>query len=146
MNAIFTSKEAKNRLADVFRAAMSGEAIITNHGKPLYRVVPMLDGEERENAQDRLDRVKHHISCEVLARHSLKAIRERSLLNLKRWREKGSWNPAYTEWLDILERADDQELIKIMVGLDELSNRLRQSMPFVGMLDQETSRRLREEA
>ena len=33
-----------------------------------------------------------------------------------------------------------------MVGSDERANRLRQSMPFIGMLPEEVSRRLREEA
>lgn len=86
------------------------------------------------NSHDRLDALKHRISCEVLRRFALNVIRERSRANLLRWQSLGSWGPTYKEWLGIIDSNDDQLLTKCMESLDENSNRLRQSIPYVGML------------
>jgi hypothetical protein len=86
--------------------------------------------------KDDLDNMKHRISCEVLSRFPVNTIRERSKENLQRWRSQGTWSKSYDEWLGVLESPDDLDLISIMVGTSERSKRLRQSMPYVGMLDQ----------
>ena len=68
------------------------------------------------------------------------------LANLHRWRRQGAWVSAYDEWRGIAERGDDGELFATMLGRDDDATRLRQSMPFVGLLSQEEVRRLHEEA
>jgi prevent-host-death family protein len=142
----FTAKDAKNRLGEVFRMALAEPVLITNHGKPVVRVISALHDPIPENAQDRLDRVKHQLSCEVLSRFPVVEIKRRSLENLARWRSQGVWNLAYEQWTQILENPDDHALISYMVGMDERSNQLRQSMPYVGLVDQVTVRRIREKA
>jgi len=73
-------------------------------------------------------------------------IRAQILGNLHRWHRQGAWVSAYDEWRDIATRADDGELFAAMLGRDDNAMRLRQSMPFVGLLAQAEVRRLHEEA
>lgn len=144
----YTAKEAKNRLGEVLRSAMAGPVEITNHGTPIVRILSIAEMNKLQqvrNQQDVLDQIKHRISCEVLARFSTQQIREKALSNLQRWKENGTWGLAYEEWLAVLENPDDKELIACMVGLSERSNRLRQSMPYVGLLDKSIVRKLNEE-
>lgn len=91
----------------------------------------------KDNPHDRLDALKHQLSCEVLSRFPLSVIRDHARANLMRWKDQGSWGPTYEEWLAILDSNDDQVLKKCMESLDENSNRMRQSIPYVGMLPQE---------
>jgi antitoxin component of MazEF toxin-antitoxin module len=93
-----------------------------------------------------LDALKRSIALEVAARHSAGEIRARAAANLKRWKRAGVWCSAYDEWQDIVSRADDGRLYAAMLGQDERADRLRQSIPFVGMLPDEVLERLREEA
>jgi len=93
-----------------------------------------------------LDALKRAIAFEVASRYSPQQIRSRSLANLDRWERHGVWCDAYGEWRDILSSSDDGKLYAAMLGQDDRSNRLRQSMPFVGMLPQDVLGRLREEA
>lgn len=90
-----------------------------------------------------LDDLKLAISMEVVSRFSLTEIRKKSMANLVRWKKQGTWGPAYAEWRDLLAR-DDAVLIKTMVGRDDRSNRLRQSMPYVGLLPKDVVEALRE--
>jgi hypothetical protein len=60
--------------------------------------------------------------------------------------EAGDLGPTYDEWLGIAKSEDDAELFSVMLGRDENTVRLRQSMPFVGLLPQEQVRKLHEEA
>lgn len=83
-----------------------------------------------------LNQVKHRISCEVLSRFPLPEIRIKAFDNLARWKSQGTWGQAYDDWLDILENGDDLMLTAAMIGSSERSEELRQSMPYVGMLDQ----------
>ena len=98
------------------------------------------------NAQEALDRLKRAIAFEVVRRHSPGAIRRHSLANLSRWKSQGTWSTAYDEWRGILASRDDGELFKAMLGADERANRLRQSMPYAGLLPREVVERLNEEA
>jgi hypothetical protein len=56
------------------------------------------------------------------------------------------WVSAYDEWRELAQQEDDGALFAAMLGRDENAVRLRQSMPFVGLLSQEEVRRLHEEA
>jgi antitoxin component of MazEF toxin-antitoxin module len=94
----------------------------------------------------KLDTLKRGIALEVIARHSPAEIRQRSLANLERWKRAGVWCGAYDEWRDIARANDDGELFAAMLGQDDRANRIRQSMPFVGMLPANVLARLREEA
>jgi hypothetical protein len=95
------------------------------------------------NKHDILDEIKHRLSCEVLSRFTLPAIRAHALRNLARWKAQGTWGPAYDQWITIIETNDDSILILSMTGLDQESNRLRQSIPYVGMLDQSSVKEIK---
>lgn len=141
----FTSKEAKNDIGKVFRAAQSTQVVITDRGTPVLSIAPFKPADYRSdgnNQHDSLDHMKHRISCEVLSRFPLSTIRDRSRENLKRWFDQGTWGQPYDEWMKIIDSNDDLALISRMVGLDEDSNRLRQSMPYVGMLEQSLVRNI----
>jgi antitoxin component of MazEF toxin-antitoxin module len=93
-----------------------------------------------------LDELKRSIALAVVRQFTPREIRAQILANLHRWRGQGAWVSAYDEWKDIAERGDDGELFAAMLGRDDKATRLRQSMPFVGLLPQEDVRRLHEEA
>lgn len=93
-----------------------------------------------------LDRLKHGIALETVRHFSAQQIRAKILANLHRWKAHGSWVSAYDEWKAIAQSGNDGALYAAMIGQDEEANRLRQSMPFVGLLPKEEVRRLNEEA
>jgi hypothetical protein len=93
-----------------------------------------------------LDERKRLLSVAVVRRCTSQEIRAQSLANLYRWKRQGTWVSAYDEWTAILERGSDGELFAAMLGRDDQSNRLRQSMPYVGLLPQEEVKRIYEEA
>lgn len=144
----YTAKEAKNRLGEVFRAALREPVVITQHGKPAICIMSidnsLIQRAASSNTQDVLDDIKHRISCEVLASFPIGTIKDRSRENIARWRRNGTTGLAYEEWLDIIDSDDDGKLINAMVGLNENSNRLRQSIPYVGMLHKSLVRELNE--
>jgi hypothetical protein len=92
-----------------------------------------------------LDERKRLLAVAVVREFSPRQIRAQSLANLHRWKSQGTWIPAYDEWQQILERDSDGALFVAMLGRDEDSNRLRQSMPFVGLLSQEQVKSIYEE-
>ena len=91
-----------------------------------------------QNAQIELDAMKLAIAVKVVSRFTPEEIRKKSLQNLANWKAISSWVPAYDEWSAILNSGNDELLIKTMTGADENSNRLRQSMPYVGLLRKST--------
>lgn len=93
-----------------------------------------------------LDRLKHSLALETVRRFSARQIRAKVLANLHRWKAQGSWVSAFDEWKKIAASGDDGALYAAMIGQDEESNRLRQSMPFVGLLPKDVVRRMNEEA
>ncbi len=97
------------------------------------------------NTQTKLDSIKHKISCSVLANFPLHEIKAQAKANIARWRANGVVSCAYDEWSAIIDNADDTKMIAAMVGLDENNNRLRQSIPYVGMLPKSLVRKLNEE-
>ncbi len=94
----------------------------------------------------KLDELKRSIALAVVRDFAPAQIRAQILANLYRWRKQGAWVSAYDEWHDIAMRGDDGELVAMMLGPDDTATRLRNSMPFVGLLPQSEVRRLREEA
>jgi hypothetical protein len=93
-----------------------------------------------------LDELKRSIALAVVRDFTAAQIRGQILANLHRWRKQGVWVSAYDEWRDIARRGNDGELFAAMLGHDDTATRLRESMPFVGLLPQSEVRRLHEEA
>jgi antitoxin component of MazEF toxin-antitoxin module len=93
-----------------------------------------------------LDELKLEMALEVVRRFSARQIRAKILANLHRWKSRGSWVGAYDEWRALASSGDDGALFAAMLGRDETAERLRQSMPFVGLLPREEVRRLNEQA
>ncbi len=99
-----------------------------------------------QGGHDSLDRLKLAIALEVVRRFSAAQIRAQILANLHRWKSNGSWVGAYDEWQAIAASRSDGALFAAMLGRDEQAERLRQSMPFVGLLPKDEVRKLNEEA
>jgi hypothetical protein len=93
-----------------------------------------------------LDELKRSLSLAVIRRYTPQEIRAQGLANLYRWKAQGMWVSAYDEWTAILEKEGDGALFAAMLGRDDNSIRLRQSMPYVGLLSQEEVKKLYEEA
>jgi hypothetical protein len=93
-----------------------------------------------------LDELKRSFAVAVVGGFTPRQIRAQMLANLHRWKSQGTWGPAYDEWLDIAQSEDDGALFAVMLGRDDNAVRLRQSMPFVGLLSREVLRKLNEEA
>ena len=94
----------------------------------------------------KLDELKRSLSLAVIRRCTPQEIRAQSLANLYRWKKLGAWVSAYDEWTEILQKGTDGELFAAMLGRDDNSVRLRQSMPYVGLLSQEEVKQIHEEA
>lgn len=97
-------------------------------------------------APAQLDGLKRSIALAVVRDFTSAQIRAQILANLHRWRNQGVWVSAYDEWYDIAAKGDDGALFAAMLGRDDDATRLRESMPFVGLLPQSEVRRLHEEA
>jgi antitoxin component of MazEF toxin-antitoxin module len=97
-------------------------------------------------SHQQLDELKRLLSVAVVRRCTSREIRAQILANLSRWERQGVWNSAYDEWRAIAASEDDGLLFAMMLGRDEESTRLRQSMPYVGLLPENEVRALYEEA
>jgi antitoxin component of MazEF toxin-antitoxin module len=97
-------------------------------------------------SHQQLDELKRLLSVAVVRRCTSREIRAQILANLVRWERQGVWNSAYDEWRAIAKAEDDGLLFAAMLGRDEDSVRLRQSMPYVGLLPEAEVRTLYEEA
>jgi antitoxin component of MazEF toxin-antitoxin module len=93
-----------------------------------------------------LDQLRHALSLAVIRRCTPREIRAQILANVHRWERQGVWVSAYEEWRQIAQSDDDGLLFAAMLGRDEEAVRLRQSMPYVGLLPQAEVRKLHEEA
>lgn len=96
----------------------------------------------KKNPHQLLDDLKLSLSQATLRLADVTTIRSKSVANLQRWRERGTWGPAYDEWLDLMLHASDDHILQIMTGEDERANRLRQSFPYVGIVEEETRLKL----
>lgn len=143
----FTAEDAKNHLAEVVRAALRAPAVITVRGDLAAQVMSIeaIDPLAVANVQDALDVVKHRLSCAILATFSLTEIKRRALENIERWRASGVSGGAYDEWVAIIRSGNDLAMIAAMVSLDQKSNQLRQSIPYVGMLPKSMVKQFNEE-
>lgn len=90
-----------------------------------------------------LDQMKAAFAAEVWRRFTPAQIRQKSIQNLQRWRDQGTWGQAYEDWCAILQAEDDGPLQHAMLGTDERANQLRQSPPYVGMLPQDLVEQIR---
>jgi antitoxin component of MazEF toxin-antitoxin module len=93
-----------------------------------------------------LDELRLALSLAVVRSHTPREIRAQILANLHRWERQGTWVSAYDEWRRIAQSEDDGVLFAAMLGRDEDAVRLRQSMPYVGLLSQAEVRALHEKA
>ncbi|PRC92008.1 hypothetical protein [Solimicrobium silvestre] len=96
------------------------------------------------NAQVSLDAFKLRLAQEIIRQVEFSDIREKSLANLSRWKLNGVWSSAYDEWEQLMKSGSEAKIMAIMIGQDEDANRLRQSAPYTGLLDQQTVERVRE--
>jgi hypothetical protein len=87
-------------------------------------------------SHDTLDELKRSIALAVVRSFTARQIRAQILANLHRWKSQGVWVSAYDEWRELAQQEDDGPLFAAMLGHDENAVRLRQSMPFVGLLSQ----------
>lgn len=94
------------------------------------------------NRHEKLDQLKLLTAIAVLEQTDMPTIRAHSLSNLDRWNAKGVWVSAHDEWRALMTSGTDKEVVAAMTGLDQNSNRLRQSPPYVGLIKQETRRAL----
>lgn len=93
-----------------------------------------------------LDELRVAVSLAVVRHCTPREIRAKSLANLHRWQSQGTWVSAFGEWQEIINSNDDGRLYAAMLSRDENSTRLRQSMPYVGLLPQAVVKKLYEEA
>lgn len=92
----------------------------------------------KRNTHLLLDDLKLWLAQAVLQTADLPTVRAVSLSNLERWKAQGTWGRVYEEWRQIMAQSPDHELIHIMTGEGDEPNRLRQSAPYVGIIDEET--------
>lgn len=92
----------------------------------------------RRNPHLLLDDLKLWLSQATLRQADLETIRAASLLNLQRWKAQGTWSPVYQEWWELMMHASDETIIQMMTGDGDEHNRLRQSIPYVGIVDEKT--------
>lgn len=90
-----------------------------------------------------LDQMKAALAAEVWRRFTLAQIRQKSIENLQRWRDQGTWGQAYEDWWAIVTINDEGPLRHAMLGQDERANQLRQSPPYVGLLPQDVVAQIR---
>jgi hypothetical protein len=88
------------------------------------------------NMQDVQDRRKLGMAGLITEKFSMAVIRRRSLENMERWQKNGVWVSAFEEWRQLLTSGTDEQVLAVMTGTDEKSNRLRQSAPYAGLLTQ----------
>ena len=96
----------------------------------------------RRNPHQLLDDLKLWLSQAALSRAGLQTIRAQSLSNLERWKAQGTWSPVYDEWWELMTHASEEHITEVMTGEGEEPNRLRQSIPYPGLVDDETKLKL----
>lgn len=91
-----------------------------------------------------LDELRLQRSHLIVRQFTPREIRAKGLANLRRWKAAGSWGKVYEEWEEVLRDPDDARLYEAMLGRDERSTRLRQSIPYVGLLPPDVVRVMNE--
>ena len=94
------------------------------------------------NPHDRIDEFKLRAAVAVLERTDMPTIRSVGLANLDQWASKGVWVSAHDEWRALLTTGTDDAITHAMTSRDQNANRLRQSPPYPGLLDEVTRQRI----
>ena len=94
------------------------------------------------NVHDILDELKRINATIVLHTTDMAIIRAQSLETPDRWIAKGVWVSAFDEWHTLLTSGSDADIVRVMSRTTQTSNRLRQSGPYVALIDQELRREL----
>lgn len=97
--------------------------------------VAMALHEDRPNRQTLLDEKKLASAKRVLRLCTIDQIRSKSLANIERWKSQGTWVSAFDEWQLLMTEGTDHEIAAVMTGDGERCNRLRQSAPYVGLVE-----------
>lgn len=97
---------------------------------------------ELMNDHDILDEIKRRRAMAVLEVATMATIRGIGLANISRWISQGVYCSAFDEWTTLLTHGTDDEIKEIMTSTSQNANRLRQSPPYVGILDQEMSKEI----
>lgn len=92
----------------------------------------------KPNFHDYLDEFKLRCAKAVLHRVDLSTIRAKSLSNMDRWEANGTRVSAHEEWRELMTKGTDADVIAAMTGKDQKANRLRQSAPYIGIIDEVT--------
>lgn len=95
--------------------------------------------------KDALNNMKLRLARAVLDATDMSTLRAKSLSALERWRQSGAWCTAYDEWRELMTNGSDAEIVTVMTSESEKATRLRQSPPYVGILDRETVLRIKSE-
>jgi antitoxin component of MazEF toxin-antitoxin module len=123
---------------EAWGVAEGDELELNEHGiRPLHR---------GGFSHQQLDEIKLSLSLAVVRKRTTREIRAKILANLHRWKLQDSWVSAFDEWDEIARNDDDGLLFAAMLGRDENAVRLRQSMPYVGLLSEKEVRNVYEEA
>lgn len=97
--------------------------------------IAMGERADQTNRQTLLDEKKLASAKRVLQLCTFDQIRLKSLANIERWKSQGTWVSAFDEWRLLMVQGTDQDIAAVMTGDDERCNRLRQSAPYVGLVD-----------
>jgi hypothetical protein len=65
---------------------------------------------------DRLDSFKLEVAKVILETTDMPKLRQHSISNVVRWRNSSVWCGAYGEWLELLTKGSDPEVLDAMVG------------------------------
>lgn len=90
------------------------------------------------NDHEHIDEYKLRIALAILENAELSRIRQVNIANLDRWERNGTWVSAFDEWRELLSQGTDADVLDAMTSRSERANRLRQSAPYSGILDEST--------
>lgn len=91
-----------------------------------------------KNEHEYIDKFKRRIASAILRASDIKVIRQKSLENMNRWEARGVLVSAHDEWRALMTNGTDADVIAVMTGSDQKANRLRQSSPYSGIVDDVT--------
>jgi hypothetical protein len=94
------------------------------------------------NEHDILDEIKRRRAMAILKVATMATIRDIGLANISRWISQGVCCSAFEEWTTLLTHGSDDEIKEIMTSTSQNANRLRQSPPYVGILDEKMSKEI----
>ena len=90
------------------------------------------------NSHQLIDVFRRRLALAALAQADMETIRQRSLSNLDRWEASGVWCSAHDEWRELMANGTNDAIVSVMTGENDNSERLRQSSPYQGIVDDVT--------